>query len=440
MVKRDSYGRRLVAFCSLVTVLSLVSPFYAFGGGFYIYEQGAKAVGMGGAFTAQADDPSAIYFNPAGIIQLEGTQVMAGVTPILPSSTFRSDGNAVMGTVSGQRTAAIDHTWMIPHFYITHRLNEKVAMGLGTYSNFGLGTQWPKTFEGRFTTGAEKTFLQTATVSPVLSLKVTDKLSVGFGPTFQYLDVDIRNLAFIAAPAAPLLPGRNLAQTVEARLAGKDWSYGYTLGMRYQLTPSLTAGASYLSQVQHDLKSGTQRLYSLATGSLFRIQEATASLTTPATASVGLAYKFRSLTLEGDAQWTEWSSYRKLRVNFENGTFAESPKNWHNTWTFRLGGQYSLNKYIDLRAGVVWDEGPIAHRNIDPLVPSGDRWIYCGGLGINLGKLGFDLAYSYLDDRNRRWGNPSGDVKVGTATITRVTGNFEGTHAQIFSLSARYRF
>ncbi|TYB81177.1 MAG: hypothetical protein FXF54_14905 [Kosmotoga sp.] len=45
----------------------LIVPTFVFANGFQINEQGAKALGMGGAFVAQADDPSALYFNPAGI-------------------------------------------------------------------------------------------------------------------------------------------------------------------------------------------------------------------------------------------------------------------------------------------------------------------------------------------------------------------------------------
>lgn len=38
---------------------------------------GAKAVAMGGAFTAVADDPTAIYYNPAGTVRLERRQLLA---------------------------------------------------------------------------------------------------------------------------------------------------------------------------------------------------------------------------------------------------------------------------------------------------------------------------------------------------------------------------
>ena len=423
----------LPGFCLVAVVLFSFVPLYVFGNGFYIYEQGAKAVGMGGAFTAQADDPSAIFYNPAGISQLKGTQVMFGVSPIMPSASFESD--------SGRKWHAEDHTWIIPHFYATHKLTDKVSFGIGSYSNFGLGTEWPEDFEGRFTTGAGKAFIKTMTVSPIVSFEPIKGLSFGAGPAYRYLDISLRNRV-AAGPSARTNP----AQTAMLRLTGDDWDWGYVLGVRYQITPSLSAGASYLSEMRHDLHSGKARLNLAANGASVTgyPQGAAAKITLPATATFGFAYKLSAFTLEADAQWTEWSSYRKLAVELDGGRTMESPKNWHNTWTLRFGGQYALNKYLDLRAGIVWDETSIPRETLDPLVPSGNRWLYCAGLGINLGNLTFDVAYNYLDDQNRRWNNEAGNVNLstpgGVVNLGKVTGTFKDTHAHIVSVSTRYQF
>ena len=70
-------------------LLALALPACLFANGFDIYEQSAKAVGLGGAFIAQADDPSAIFFNPAGIVQLDGTQLSVGACAIRPTMQFK---------------------------------------------------------------------------------------------------------------------------------------------------------------------------------------------------------------------------------------------------------------------------------------------------------------------------------------------------------------
>ncbi len=137
-----------IAALALLTVLAL--PAFLFANGFDIYEQSAKAVGLGGAFIAQADDPSAIFFNPAGIVQLEGTQLSVGVCAIRPTMQFKTDGNPAMGTAPGQTWTIKDHVWPIPNAYLTHRINNNISAGIGMFSHFGLGVNWPNTFEGRF--------------------------------------------------------------------------------------------------------------------------------------------------------------------------------------------------------------------------------------------------------------------------------------------------
>ena len=102
---------KILFFVLLLSALRL--PFAA-AGGFYNSDHGSKAVAMAGAFAAQADDPSAVFYNPAGIMQLDGSQAMVGLTVITMSSSFESDGNAVMGTVAGQTTHPRDHTWLGP--------------------------------------------------------------------------------------------------------------------------------------------------------------------------------------------------------------------------------------------------------------------------------------------------------------------------------------
>src|SRR6516164_6347371 len=56
----------------------LLAPWSVFGLGSRIPNQDADAIGRGNAFAATADDPAAIYYNPAGITQLEGNNIQVG--------------------------------------------------------------------------------------------------------------------------------------------------------------------------------------------------------------------------------------------------------------------------------------------------------------------------------------------------------------------------
>jgi long-chain fatty acid transport protein len=425
-------------------LISVLSPFcflsIVFGNGFDIYEQSAKAVGMAGAFTAQADDPSAIFFNPAGITQLDGTQASVGACLVLPTMQFQSNGNAVMGSYPGETVKIKDHTWVIPNAYVTHKVNDKVSIGIGSFAHFGLGVEWPKYWEGRFTPGTTKTVLTTTSISPVIAFKLLENLSIGLGPYIQYFDIKLNNLVFIAPPTPPLTPNSNRAQTVDASLTANNWDWGWQAGFRLKIIDGLTFGAAYLSEVRHKITDGDQEIRSLVNGALILKQGFSAKFILPATLRLGLAWQGDPWTIEAGAQWTEWSSYKTLQANFDNGTSLTSPKNWHNAWLWRIGAQYRVNKYLDLRAGFLYDVTPIPSDTLDPLVPSGDRKGFCGGFGLHLGGFTVDTGYNYIKDESRSWNNPSGDVKVGPATITRVTGKFEKAYAHIFALNVTYRF
>ncbi len=427
--------------CIWLTALALLGlPIFVHANGFDIYEQGAKAVALGGAFTAQSDDPSAIFFNPAGITQLDGTQVSLGISPVLATTTFQSDGNLLMGSFPGDKTKVNDHTWWIPNGYLTHKINDTFSLGLGSFARFGLGVEWPNDFEGRFTPGTLRTVLTTISVSPVIAFKPWRNLSLAAGPYLQYMDIDMRNMAFIGPPIPPFTANRNLAQTAEAELKADDWNWGFNLGGLLWITENLRFGASYLSEVRHTLTDGTQELVRLSDGALIQKQGASSAITLPATLRMGLAWKLSRWTLEGDAQWTDWSSYRELRVNFSDGTSLGVRKDWHDSWTWRFGLQYSISPHLDLRGGFALDESPIPGDTLDPLIPSGTRKFYCLGMGIHVSRLTLDLAYNYVQDQDRRWNNAAGDVKLGPIALTRVTGRFEQTDAHLFSVSLSYRF
>lgn len=410
----------------------------AFGGGFETHEQGAKAVAMGGAFTAQADDPSAVFYNPSGITQLEGVQASVGVAVIHPGVKFKSNGNPGMGTFPGQSWEIESNNWLIPNAYVTYKLRNNISLGFGGFSNFGLGIEWPNDFEGRFTPGSLKTVLTTYSFSPVIAVKPVEWLSIGIGPVLQRLDIDLRNFVFIAPPTPPLSPDRNSAETAQSKLTGSDWAWGYNAGLLFHLPLNFHFGVSYFSRVRHEINDGTEEL-TFANG-LAQRQGGSSEIELPSSVKLGLAWSKDPWTFEVGAQWIEWSTYEELRVNFENGTSMVSPKNWSNVWSWQFGAQYRLSQYFDLRAGFRYEQSPIPSSTLDPLVPSGHREVYCVGIGSHFGAMTIDLAYNYIQDQNREWNNPAGSVDVGSFPLTRVTGEFTGGYGHVIAANISYKF
>ncbi len=92
--------RHFLQHLSGIFILSVVVIYIAFAGGYQLNEQGARAVGMGGAFVARASDPSAIYYNPAGLAFQKGTNILLGTNIITPSMKFKGVG--IMDTLGGE--------------------------------------------------------------------------------------------------------------------------------------------------------------------------------------------------------------------------------------------------------------------------------------------------------------------------------------------------
>jgi long-chain fatty acid transport protein len=430
----------------LVFIMVVLCVSNVFSNGFQINEQGTKALGMGGAFVAQADDPSAVYFNPAGITQLERFQFSVGLSPIVPSATFKSS--------SGNSTDTKDKVFLIPNLYATLKVNEHLSVGLGIFANYGLGTEWPDDWEGRYITGGTKTEIETLTINPNIAYMVNKKLSLAVGIDFQSLDITLENKVRIVPNGTNYMV---LSSDGTSSLEGSNWAIGWNAALHYKITDDWSVGASYRSKIKHKIKDGTltMRLPSSAvydqrftntglTLPAMEIQKSGSSkLTMPEILYIGTSYTLGKFTFELDGQWTGWTSYNKLRVEFEDNTAPiEKPKSWNDVWAIRFGAQYKVNDILSLRAGIIRDFSPIPDDTLDPLVPSGDRWIYAIGFGLNFTNWVFDFAYNYLNDETRTFNNKVGkEAPYGTPAVPyTVRGKFKGIDAHIFGMNVTYKF
>src|SRR4051794_9606260 len=119
----------------------------AFGAGFGLFEQGAKATAMGGAFAATADDPSAIFYNVAGIAQQRHASFLMGATAINFANEFTGDPNDAFA--SGSRGFYKRHTFVPPNAYAIVPIGGNLTFGVGVNAPFGLRTDWDDPWIGR---------------------------------------------------------------------------------------------------------------------------------------------------------------------------------------------------------------------------------------------------------------------------------------------------
>jgi long-chain fatty acid transport protein len=396
---------KLLHLASFVLLLALAVS-VSFAGGYQINEHGARSVGMGGAFVARASDGSAMFFNPAGLGFQKGINLMLGTTLIMPSTTFTGP------TPSTTETSMNSQTFFPSNFYASYSLKDKWVFGLGFFSPYGLGTEWPSTWVGSRL--AVKTDLQTFYINPTVAYQVNDKLAFGAGLSVV---LGTAKLSYNTTTYSTLAPPTPSATLGTATLDGSGNGVSFDVGVLYKATDKLSVGASYRSLVKLELKGTAAFTNMQALQSFFPGGDGSVTLPMPSNFLLGVAYAVSpKLTLEGDFQWVGWKSYDQLQVTLASGpasplgVLQKSPpaqiKNWDDGYLFRLGGEYTINEKFTARAGYIMDVSPQPPSKTEPMLPDGDRNDFSiGGTYQINNKLHVDLAYMLVLFNERKTNN-----------------------------------
>ena len=402
----------------------LVGLSRAFAGGFQLNENSARALGMGDAFTAIADDPSAIYFNGAGLNQLTGVNFMLGTTLIAPVFTFRG--------VSPQVTEydATKQTFFPTHFYASYTYNPDWAFGIGFTSPFGLGSQWDPNWPGRYL--AIGITLKVFTISPVASYKLLDNLSVSAGLVYSFASVDISK----AAPQTPFSGDALISMN------GKDNSeFGYNLGALYKPSDNLSFGVSFHSKILYRFKGTVSTNGAPQLASQLPNGNVSADLTTPLNLAFGAAYRIMpKLLVSADFQYVGWSSYDTLTFNFSNPKETiPNPRLYDNSYIARLGAEYNLTPDWDIRAGIYFDKSPVKAEYVNPSLPESDRLGFSCGAGYKITKkLSVNAAYLFIRNQQLTVNNSQEDYVTGNVDSNNPFNGTYNAYANLVSLTLSY--
>ncbi len=403
----------------------------AYGSGFAIFTQGASSLGQGSATIAHSDDPSAIFFNPALINKLGGTQIQIGTTLLFPKRSFISD-------FSGDTFKTKNEVFYPSTIFITHKFNERISAGLGVFNPFGLGTEWPDDWEGRYiTTNAE---MQTYNINPAVSYQITPDIAIAAGVNFLFLDAKLENK--VNLPALYWLLG--FSRDGGQEFKGDGTGVGYNLGIVIEPHKDVSIGVSYRSEIKVDIDGRVT--HSLPEGdplSLFPDTNGSTKITLPAQAHLGICYKgFEPLILETSLRWEGWSSYDRLRIRLgkpvAGNTVSNTPKNWKDTYSVSIGGKYQLNDTISLLAGYLYSGNPVPDNTFEPSIPDANTHLFTIGTSIMKNNFKIDLAYGYQKLQERNKNNSVGDPISASPAFT-ANGRYK-SHLHILGLSLTYRF
>jgi len=404
------------------------------GAGFLIYEHGAAAMAMAGAFISVANDASAIWHNPAGIAFLKGTHVSVGTTLISSNSTMTL---TQWPYPQPQKTWDQDKQIFYPStVYFTQSIGEKVTLGFGFFSPYGLGASWPKENQLRYL--GYKDDMKTFFFNPTVGVKLTDQLSIGAGFSYIYSTVKFK-LVELAD-----FTGYGFSRyDVPAELEGNGNSWAFNAGLLYR-AEKFSFGVNWRSSFNIDYK-GDLTLDKTSVPAPLKpfLPETSGGKTTfkfPNIFGIGASVTpTERLLLSFDIHYVLWSRFDKYVVTFDNAALdpLETLENWKDSFTFRLGGQYTISPKFCVRAGVMYDLTPQPVESMDPLLPDADRVAVTAGFGWTLAKnLVLDLTFHHEIFRDRT--SPNRDIyKVGSVNFGE--SNYETT-ANLLALSLSFGF
>ncbi|MGD0262122.1 MAG: outer membrane protein transport protein [Verrucomicrobiota bacterium] len=379
----------------LAVLISGVSAGSVSADGFRLASQDAFATARGEAFVATADNASAIYYNPAGITQLEGVNFRGGVYGIYLDPTFSPPSTAA----NSGSTYHIEHQWAaVPQGFATYTPEEwPLSFGLGVYAPYGGNMEWPQSTGFReVATGAALNYV---TINPVLALKLAPGLSIAGGAMANYANLVMEQ--GIRTNNTGLFVG-------SSRFRGEGWSAGYNVGLLWQPYEEVSLGATFRSRATVRLNGKTDLEAPPTTfGDVQR--SAQADFEFPMTTVFGISYRpTPKWNVEIDADYTDWSSFGQTTIyqspippqqiflkRLNPPTNVAVTLDWQPTWMYEFGVTRYFEKGWHVSAGYVYSENAVPNAYYTPLAADLARQFFSVGAGRKGRHLDFDITYQF---------------------------------------------
>ena len=446
-----------------VATLAILLPVTASASNFQLTEQSVTSLGRahsGGA--AAAEDASSIWYNPAGLTRLSGSEIMGGYSLIRFGADFTktSATDATGQPLSGGEGGSVGKKGGPFFVYYSRPINDKWTFGFGVNTPFGLATKYDN--DSIFRYQAIYSSVAVVNYNPTLAWKVNDQFSLGFGIDYQYMNVKLTNdvdygaicfgtLNPTTCTALGLTP-QNADGFFSAHAAGTGT--GFNLGALWNVSDDTRFGAAYRSKVKHSLTgnvSFTNVPAAFASQPQFQPQGASADFTTPQMFSLSFFHQIdEKWALTADYSYTGWSSFDKLQIDFSNaGTKpAIVDEGLSNVSRYAVGADYKYSDGWTFRSGVALDISPVpdpttassttpndTNASRTARLPDGDRrWIAFGATWRITDHSQWDFGYAHLF-----LGKSLAYNQVNANGHDHIVGTFKAD-ADIFGISYRYKF
>lgn len=367
--------------CLLFSV-SAISIVPVFANGFYVPVQAPEATARGNAWLATANSAAAVYYNAAGLTQLESPELVVGAYGVMLGLEANLD--------SGVHEKANNNWAVLPQIYGAFPISDKLVGGIGVNTPFGLGTDWGQNSQFRLL--STETELNYITTWFVLGYKVTDTWSIGGGVGVSYADLKYGRFATVA-------PGVDLP----SEFKGDDYSASWTLSTRWQPSEHHAFGLVYRSKTDFALRGDFEITGAVAS------ESAKLDFMTPATLAGGYAYSpCKEWTLEANVEWVNWDEFNSLNLSSSSTGTTAVPFNWHSNFIYSAGATRFFDNGWNVSAGYNFIENSIPDSNFSPGVADANRHWLNAGFGRKYENFKWNFAYQYAFSDNEVKGSPGG--------------------------------
>jgi len=162
----------------------------SFAAAFQLAEQNVS--GLGRAYAGEAavaDDASVVARNPALMSLFKDKQISVAGIAVIPDVSLKGQSAAYGLDANSIDDDSIAPSAFIPAGYFTMPLNDKVSLGFGAFSNFGLSTEFNDDYAAGSIAG--ETEIVTVNMNASASYKINEQFSVGLGLNYVYADAKV---------------------------------------------------------------------------------------------------------------------------------------------------------------------------------------------------------------------------------------------------------
>lgn len=372
---------------------------------------GGRPVGLGGAYVAVAEDPSAIWYNPAGLAQSARMQLLAGVE--LAKPTFRYDpapGQCLDATNTPSATCArVESASSFTPIPVIGYATRFASRGGEEPSRLALGFLFHNSYGGAIEYdenklkaqgargGVLKSQLALLEAAPSVAYRVNEDFYVGAAFRMGYGMFNVTNAA--------------KGSRTDAVIDSTGLGVGYSLGVMLRPVKMLRLGVAYRSQLAVE-PSGDGKIISRQGADASNIQNCTppdciaspvkTRIPWPQQVSGGLSLNpVPGLLVTTQVDWVNWSAFQEIAPDFSAdralGTLARYYTTFKDSWSAHAGLEYAVGDVAAVRAGYTRDSNAIPDFSIDRQYVDGPKNTVGGGGSLTLaGQHRIDLAAEYL--------------------------------------------